>query len=128
LSASDETGRYEIYVRSFPDGGAKRGVSTDGGIEPKWSPRGDEIFFWKDESGFVDRSSLMVVSVTGDDLEPRFGAPRQLLEGIYESGVCCGHSCDVTRDGQRFVMITGAERSGQRMSVVLGALGGLQGE
>ncbi|UCH29722.1 MAG: serine/threonine-protein kinase, partial [Myxococcales bacterium] len=43
--ASDESGRYEIYVVSYPDGRGKRAVSTDGGIEPRWSPRGDELFF-----------------------------------------------------------------------------------
>jgi hypothetical protein len=29
--ASDESGRYEVYVRTFPDGGSKHQVSIDGG-------------------------------------------------------------------------------------------------
>ena len=37
--ASDETGQFEIWVRSFPDGEIRRQVSVDFGIEPIWSER-----------------------------------------------------------------------------------------
>src|SRR5262249_37810307 len=33
---SDETGRREVYVRSFPSGSAKWQVSTDFGVDPRW--------------------------------------------------------------------------------------------
>jgi serine/threonine-protein kinase len=46
--ASNESGRYEIYVRSFSSMGARHPVSLDGGTEPVWSPRGGELF---DRSG-----------------------------------------------------------------------------
>ena len=36
---SDESGRPEIYVRSFRDPGPKWQVSTEGGIDPSWNPR-----------------------------------------------------------------------------------------
>jgi serine/threonine-protein kinase len=50
---SNESGRAEVYVRSFPDMRERTQVSVDGGSEPAWSPRGDELFyrsgaaFWK---------------------------------------------------------------------------------
>ena len=37
---SNESGRFEIYVRSFPDGAGTLAISADGGIEPLWSPSG----------------------------------------------------------------------------------------
>ncbi len=41
--ASDESGRFEIYVRPFPDTRtAKRQVSVAGGTEPRWSRDGRE--------------------------------------------------------------------------------------
>jgi len=44
--ASNESGRYEVYVRSFPDVNAGRWqVSRDGGNEPLWSHSGRELFF-----------------------------------------------------------------------------------
>ena len=42
---SSETGRSEVYVQTFPAGGGKWQISTNGGIEPRWSGDGKEIFF-----------------------------------------------------------------------------------
>jgi hypothetical protein len=35
--------RFEIYVRSYPDGETVSQVSTDGGIEPVWPSRGTDL-------------------------------------------------------------------------------------
>jgi serine/threonine-protein kinase len=44
--ASDETGRYEIYVRPFPDVSAGRWqASIGGGRNPQWALNGQELFF-----------------------------------------------------------------------------------
>jgi serine/threonine-protein kinase len=43
--ASNESGRYEVYVRPFPGMGARYPVSLDGGTVPLWSPRGNELFY-----------------------------------------------------------------------------------
>jgi len=37
--------RFEVFVRSFPDGDTVRRVSIDGGHSPEWSGDGDEVFF-----------------------------------------------------------------------------------
>jgi Tol biopolymer transport system component len=42
---SNETGRNEVYVRTFPDIGRKWQISTDGGFLPRWSRGGDKVFF-----------------------------------------------------------------------------------
>ena len=42
---SDETGRFEIYVQAFPESGSKLQLTTEGGVEPIWSPDGAELFF-----------------------------------------------------------------------------------
>ena len=44
-TASDESGRLEIYVRPYPGPGGKWQVSTDGGSEPVWNPKGRELFY-----------------------------------------------------------------------------------
>jgi len=43
--ASAESGRYEVYVKPFPIGEGPSRVSLDGGAVPRWSRRGDELFF-----------------------------------------------------------------------------------
>ncbi len=42
---SDESGRGEVYVRSFPDPGAKVQISVAGGTEPTWSPDGSRLYY-----------------------------------------------------------------------------------
>ena len=42
---SNESGRFEIYVRPFPGPGGQWTVSTSGGVYPRWSPDGKELFY-----------------------------------------------------------------------------------
>jgi serine/threonine protein kinase/Tol biopolymer transport system component len=42
---SDETGRREVYVQSFPEPAGARLVSTGGGINPRWSRDGRTLFY-----------------------------------------------------------------------------------
>ncbi len=98
--ASDETGRYEVYVRPFPDVGAGRWqVSIDGGRGPKWAHSGREIFFLSPDE------EMMAVEVSaGTDFGA--GGPIRLfeegdrwvetnLEGVFY---------DVAPDDQRFLI------------------------
>jgi eukaryotic-like serine/threonine-protein kinase len=43
--ASDESGRFDVYVRPFPGPGAARNVSVNGGVYPAWSSNGHELLF-----------------------------------------------------------------------------------
>ena len=95
---SNETGRYEIYVRPFPD--VDRGkwqISTNGGNAPLWSPDVRELFY---QSG----RALMVAAVhAGASFSSE--RPRSLFEGPYfdiEPGL---RHFDISPDGRRFVMI-----------------------
>jgi Tol biopolymer transport system component len=46
---SNESGRIEVYVRSFPTPGGKYQISKDGGIRPRWRRDGKELFFYSDD-------------------------------------------------------------------------------
>ena len=43
--ASNESGRYEIYIRTFPEAGGKWQVSVAGGVQPRWRRDGHELFY-----------------------------------------------------------------------------------
>ena len=43
--ASNESGHYEIYVRSCPVAGEKRQISASGGMQPRWRRDGHELFY-----------------------------------------------------------------------------------
>ena len=42
---SDESGSPEVYVRHFPDTGAKWQISTHGGVQGRWRGDGKELFY-----------------------------------------------------------------------------------
>ncbi len=69
---SDESGRFEIYVRTFPGGSGRWVVSDGGGRIPRWSSRGDELFYLKDET-------LMSAKVLAKDTFRVEGQPRGLF-------------------------------------------------
>jgi dipeptidyl aminopeptidase/acylaminoacyl peptidase len=43
--ASNESGRYEIYIRTFPEAGGKWQISAAGGVQPRWRRDGHELFY-----------------------------------------------------------------------------------
>jgi Tol biopolymer transport system component len=43
--ASDESGRFEVYVRPFPDGTGQWTISVAGGMQPRWRRDGKELFY-----------------------------------------------------------------------------------
>ncbi len=94
---SNESGRYEVYVRPFPEGGDKWQVSTEGGCQPRWRLDGKELFYV--ESG---TNSLMTVAVT---TTPSFETetPTKLFTDPSLAGTTPDY--DVAADGERFVMV-----------------------
>ncbi len=98
---SNESGRDEVYVRPFPNvEEGKWQISRDGGTEPFWHPKGQELFY-------RNGRALEVVSIK---TEPNFtaGSPEVLFTGRYTSGLPVTNY-DISPDGQRFLMIKEAE-------------------
>ncbi len=96
--ASNESGRYEVYVRPFPNtNDFKWLVSTDGGREPVWAHSGRELFY-------RGNGNQMVVEVLPG---PTFvtGERRTLFSVQGFRSVTVHQQYDVTPDDQRFVMI-----------------------
>ncbi len=94
---SGESGRPEIYVQPYPGPGGKWQISTDGGTEAVWNPNGRELFYRQ-------RSQLMSVAIA---TQPAFspGKPEVLIDGPYMLSAATLPNYDVSRDGQRFLMV-----------------------
>jgi Tol biopolymer transport system component len=90
---SNESGRWEIFVRSFPDvdSGERWQVSTSGGESPVWSPNGKELFYRSPDA-------IMAVSV---ETKPGFkpGKSKILFLNKY------GGPFDIHPDGKRFLIL-----------------------
>ena len=94
---STESGKHEVYVRSFPGLDQKRQISSGGGSQPLWSKDGKELFY------LTLNAKLMVVDVkSGASLET--SNPRLLFQSPVDGNPVLGQYA-VTGDGQRFLMI-----------------------
>jgi Tol biopolymer transport system component len=101
---SDESGKKEIYVQSFPASGAKWQISVSGGSQPRWRRDGKELFYLGG-----DRK---VTAVDVNTEAPTFahGTPKALFETRISKGEDrAGDQYVVTSDGQRFLVNTVAE-------------------
>jgi serine/threonine-protein kinase len=101
---SDESGRFEIYVRPFPDTGGRWQVSVSGGWYPRWSPEGDGILF-RSETG-IERAQ---VESEGEALQ--ISRPEVLIEGDQDQ--IAWHPFfpmfDISPDGQSIVLFREVE-------------------
>jgi len=110
---SDESGSSEIYVLPYPGPGGKWQVSGDGGTEAVWNPSGRELFY-------RHGSKIMAVDVTtGSSFSA--GKPKLLFDGPYLPTPATFQNYDVSRDGQRFLMLKASaqEQAPTQINVVL---------
>jgi len=92
------TGKFEVFVQTFPLTDFKRQISTSGGYEPRWRGDGREIYYLSEDR------KLMAVSVS-PGAQPSFGAPKQLFQTRVPAGVTANRTYYVlSRDGQRFLV------------------------
>lgn len=102
---SDETGRHEIYIRSFPHCGHKWQISNEGGFMPQWRCDGQELFY------IAPDGTLMAVAVNPESSE--FGDPQRLfVTGLrLHSYSIWMNQYGVAKDGQRFLLNRPVENS-----------------
>jgi serine/threonine-protein kinase len=94
---SDETGRFEIYVRDLSPGGGRHQVSTTLGEEPKWAPDGKTLYYRSDDL-------LMAVPVETVGAFSS-GKARVFFKGAHNLRSDTGISFDVDRKLPRLLMI-----------------------
>jgi Tol biopolymer transport system component len=96
--ASDESGRFEVYVRRYPDGANQSTLSIAGGMQPRWRADGRELFYLEPDG------QLMAVSVITDGPAFEAAAPRPLFTmEVPEPSAPFPTDYDVSADGQRFL-------------------------
>ena len=113
---SNETGRNEVYVQSFPMSGGKRAISIDGGVQPRWRRDGRELFY------LSRNQQLMAVPITlGSELGVGKTAPLFHADlpnwGAGSPGWTTSY--DVSTDGQRFLLNIWAEKEVAPITVVV---------
>jgi serine/threonine protein kinase len=103
---SDESGRPEVYVRSFPDAsGGRWQISSGGGDQPIWRRDGKELFY------LASDMKLMAVKVNADAAMFEAGSPLPLFEthappSPFITAYSIRNQYFPTADGQKFLVNT----------------------
>jgi Tol biopolymer transport system component len=95
---SDESGKDEVYIQSFPVPSAKSRISTGGGAAPRWRRDGKEIFYLDPDQ------KLMSVPIRAAARTLEISTPVPLFEMRVAVDSRSPHQYDVTGDGQRFLV------------------------
>jgi eukaryotic-like serine/threonine-protein kinase len=94
--ASNETGRYEVWIEPFPSTGARHQVTRAGGSHPLWLPDGESLYFDRDHRMF----QLAV------DTKAMTASPEPVplpIEGFAQAEY--RRQFDLMPDGRRFLLL-----------------------
>ena len=100
---SNETGRYEIYVRPFSIQGGAIPISTAGGVYPRWSRDGKELYFIGPDAKLMAASIRATTRMIDASVPSPLFQPRRVGGGSNVIGR--GHQYDVARDGRFLINV-----------------------
>jgi hypothetical protein len=121
---SNDSGRDEVQLRTFPDAANRLMVSNGGGHSPRWRKDGKELFY------IAANGTVMAVAISDapfrvGDATSLFQAPRG-FSTVNATGRRGPAPWDVAPDGQRFLFVAPVEASGtSQFTVVLNWQNGL---
>jgi serine/threonine protein kinase len=108
---SDEAGRTDVHLASFPDFGNRRRVSNAGGGQPLWRKDGRELYYLGLDG------TLMAVDISIFGTELRTGVPKPLFKTniAVNTGI---NQYAVAGDGRKFLLIEPVEDSIQSLDIL----------
>jgi len=109
--ASNDQGSSEIFLQPYPALDRRLQVSSAGGIQPSWNPKGGEVFY---RNGNAMMSVRMMATPGG----PVLTAPVSLFSGpyVYGAGLTTPNFA-VAADGESFILVK--EQAGVTLNVEL---------
>jgi dipeptidyl aminopeptidase/acylaminoacyl peptidase len=107
----NRTGRWEVFLASFPSFHHIKQVSVAGGAQPRWRGDGRELFF-------IDLEGEMMSATVEHGSPPQIGVPRKLFgtELVPDPTV---NQYAVTADGRKFLVLEPRKGFLENYSVVL---------
>jgi Tol biopolymer transport system component len=111
---SNESGRFEVYVRPFPGPGGQWQISTTGGSTARWRHDGSELYYVSLDG------KLMAVPITTQDATLAPGTPMELFQIRSElgAGVVRGQYA-VAPDGRFLVNVTTGDSTSFPITLLL---------
>jgi len=100
---SNETGRFEIYVKPFPGPGGAIPISTTGGIYTRWSRDGNELFYVAPDATMMSVRVRHSATTLSADKPVALFKTRRVGGGVNIIGY--GHQYDVAPDGRFLINV-----------------------
>jgi eukaryotic-like serine/threonine-protein kinase len=104
---SNESGRYQVYVRSVGGGGGRWQISIDGGVLPRWTRDRPALSYWNWHDHAMYRVGV------NENFPSSAGRPEKLFSrpefGPY----------DVTSDGRYLIVTSAASAETRQLNVIL---------
>jgi serine/threonine protein kinase/Tol biopolymer transport system component len=119
--ASDESGRYEVYVTAFPFTGAKTRVTAAGGWLPRWSRDGRELFYLSGDLRLVAMPVRLSPTLVLGAPQPLF-AVKRATEWVDTKPNVGWPDFDVSPDGTKFLAIVPGPANQQPLTAVINFL------
>ncbi len=111
--SSNQTGRYEVYMRPLDPSGGTEQVSNAGGTQPVWRRDGRELFYRNGDE-------MVAVGLTVTPSSVAATIPHVLFRGNYAPGFTqYQRTYDVTPDGSRLLMVRSEQPPLTEIRVVL---------
>jgi eukaryotic-like serine/threonine-protein kinase len=93
----NRTGKWEVFVASFPSFQYIKQVSLTGGAQPRWRGDGRELFF-------IDYEGQMMSATVERGSPPKIGVPKKLFTtGLVPDPTVNQYA--VTKDGYKFLVL-----------------------
>ena len=108
---SNESGRNEVYVQSFPGPGGKWQISNVGGQEPRWRSDGRELYYRAPDQ------KIMAAEIHPGDAFTA-GIPRALFQGRFDMSIARNRFL-ATADGKRFLTVAPLGREAMTPTTVV---------
>jgi Tol biopolymer transport system component len=99
--ASNETGRYEVWIEPFPRTGARYQVTRDGGSHPLWLPDGQSLYFDRDHQMFQ-------LAVNAGEMSSSIEPIPLPIEGFAQAEY--RRQFDLMPDGRQFLVLFSMDR------------------
>ena len=107
---SNEAGRDDVYIQSYPSADTRQLVSTGGGAYPRWGSGGRELLY------LAADGRLTAVPIRAAPSSVEFGTPTPLMRldpiGVHP------YPYDVAQDG-RILALTPASGAAQALSLTV---------
>jgi len=114
--SSDESGRFEVYVRPFPGaalaGSGKWQISTGGGMHPIWSRSGRELF-WESPDNHIMAAAYAAKADSFATDKPRPWSKTQIFEISPPTW-----NVDPAPDSKRFAVFPRPDATGEQKGSV----------